>query len=282
LVDAATCEALQRLRNTGRRVILLTGRELPDLKRVFGEIKLSDLVVAENGALLYDPGTGEERSIAPSPPLAFIEALKQRNVPISVGRSIVATWEPNEKAVLDTIREQGLELQIIFNKGAVMVLPPGVNKAYGLAAALRALDLSPINAVGVGDAENDHAFMNACGCSAAVANALQAVKDEADIRLERDHGGGVADLVDMICRDDAHILPQTRYSLALGHDRFDRGLFIEPHRGSVLIAGTSGIGKSTVAIALTELAQLVEQQRLIIGRTLARVLLWLGLLRRLT
>lgn len=35
----------------------------------------------------------------------------------------VATWEPNEKNVLETIRELGLELQIVFNKGAFVVLP---------------------------------------------------------------------------------------------------------------------------------------------------------------
>ena len=61
--------------------------------------------------------------------------------------------------MLDTIRDLGLELQVIFNKGAVMVLPAGVNKASGLAAALADLGLSPHNVVGVGDAENDHAFL---------------------------------------------------------------------------------------------------------------------------
>jgi len=51
------------------------------------------------------------------------------------------------------IRRLGLELQIIFNKGAVMVLPAGVNKATGLTAALTELELSPHEVVGVGDAE---------------------------------------------------------------------------------------------------------------------------------
>ena len=52
--------------------------------------------------------------------------------PLAVGRSIVATWEPNQTTVLEAIRELGLELQIIFNKGAVMILPAGMNKAAGL------------------------------------------------------------------------------------------------------------------------------------------------------
>ena len=183
-VKAETVSALKRCKESGRRLILVTGRELPDLKRAFSEIKIFDRVVAENGALIYDPSTEEERVIAPAPPAIFLERLKQRKVePLSIGRSIVATWEPHETTVLETIRDLGLELQIIFNKGAVMVLPPGMNKAIGLQSALRELEISSHNVVGVGDAENDHSFMQACGCAAAVANALPMVKEAADIRL---------------------------------------------------------------------------------------------------
>jgi hypothetical protein len=80
------------------------------------------------------------------------------------------------------IRDLGLELNII-TKGAVMVLPPNINKAAGLQAALAELKLSGHNVVGVGDAENDHAFLQSCGCAAAVSNALPMVKTSADIVL---------------------------------------------------------------------------------------------------
>ena len=53
-----------------------------------------------------------------------------------------------------------------------MVLPPGVNKASGLEAVLAELGLSRHNVVGVGDAENDHAFLDMCESSVAVANAM--------------------------------------------------------------------------------------------------------------
>src|SRR5205085_5729096 len=123
----------------------------------------------------------------------FVELLRSRGVaPMSVGRTIVATWRPHEHTVLNVIHDLGLELQVIFNKDAVMVLPSGVNKATGLVAALPELGLSPHNVVGVGDAENDHAFLKVCECSAAVANALPAVKDTADVVARHDHGAGVA------------------------------------------------------------------------------------------
>ncbi|MEO5700050.1 MAG: HAD-IIB family hydrolase [Casimicrobiaceae bacterium] len=253
VVPPATVEAMQRLKDTGRRLILVTGREMPDLRKVFPQVELFDRIVAENGALIVDPATGDERVIAPGPPPEFVAMLEARGVgPISVGRAIVATWEPHQNTVLEVIRELGLELQIIFNKGAVMVLPAGINKAVGLAAALVELDLTPHNVVAVGDAENDHAFLRACGCAAAVANALRSVKDEADVRLGADHGAGVVELIERIyCEDGALVAPQ-RYGLLVGHDRDGTAVYLEPHGGGVLIAGQSDVGKSNLATALTE------------------------------
>src|SRR5262245_32952446 len=157
-VDAPTLEALNKLRASGRRLLLVTGRELPDLKRVFPKLDLFDMVVAENGALIYRPSTQEEEILGSSAPAEFVAKLRARGVsPVSVGRCIVATLEPSDHAVLETIHELGLELKIVYNKGSVMVLPASVSKATGLAAALQRLSISIHNVVGVGDAENDHA-----------------------------------------------------------------------------------------------------------------------------
>jgi hydroxymethylpyrimidine pyrophosphatase-like HAD family hydrolase len=259
VVDEATIAALKRFKATGRKLVLVTGRELPDLKRVFREVNIFDRVVAENGAVIYDPQTEEERTLASPPPPKFVETLRQRKVaPLSVGNSIVATWMPHETTVLETIRDLGLELEIIFNKGAVMVLPTGINKAAGLKAALKQLELSPHNVVAVGDAENDHTFLQACGCAAAVANALPTVKERADVQLQSERGAGVAELLEMICRDDTGMIPPERHGLSVGRYADGREALLEPHRGSVLITGRSGIGKSTLATALTE--RMVEKQ----------------------
>ena len=61
-----------------------------------------------------------------------------------------------------------------------MMLPAGVNKGTGLRAALDQLNLSPQAAVGIGDAENDQAFLDRCGCAVVVDNALPALKNFAD------------------------------------------------------------------------------------------------------
>jgi hypothetical protein len=91
-VDAEVCRALEAFKSTGRRLILVTGRQLPDLLKVFPGADLFDRIIAENGAVIYSPDTAEERAIAPPPPPAFLEARRREKVePLSVGRSIVAT-----------------------------------------------------------------------------------------------------------------------------------------------------------------------------------------------
>lgn len=203
-VSNSTLAALKRFKADKRMLILVTGRVLPELKAVFPALNVFDLVVAENGALLYWPHSGEIRALAPPPPPEFVEKLLSMGVaPISVGQCIVATWTPHESAVLQAIKEMQLELSIIFNKGAVMILPTSVNKASGLEAALAALDLRPSETVGVGDAENDLAFLKQCGLGVAVSNALDSVKQAADWVTEGPRGRGVTELLDRLLTVEA-------------------------------------------------------------------------------
>jgi hydroxymethylpyrimidine pyrophosphatase-like HAD family hydrolase len=253
-VSESALRALDRLRDSGRRLILVTGRELDDLLGVFPEIEVFDWVVAENGALLYRPSTKDQKALAEPPRPEFLEALKRRDVPVSVGRVIVATWEPHEAAVLEAIRDSGLELQVTFNKGAVMVLPDGVNKATGLAAALDVMELSPRNVVGIGDAENDHAFLRMCECSVAVANALATVKETAGLVTSKARGEGVEELIDLLIETDLKGIERVREArgILLGKRDDDSRVLIHPDGSNLLIAGSSGAGKSTITVGLLE------------------------------
>lgn len=210
-VTDETLAAIERLKATGRKFILVTGRELPELQKTFPRLDICDIVVVENGALLYWPGEGREEVLGEPPPQAFITEMVRREVkPFSCGRCIFATWKPHDSAVLETIQELGIGYQVILNKGAVMVLPSGINKATGLAEALKRTDIHPKNIVAVGDAENDHAFLDFCGVSVAVSNALPALKEKCDIVTVGDHGKGVEELIDQIIADDLQSLHSRR------------------------------------------------------------------------
>ena len=255
VVDSATLDALERLRASGRKLCLVTGRELDDLLTVMPKIEIFDRVVAENGALVYRPHDKHERPLGEPPPDAFLEVLRRRGVtPISRGRVIVATWRPHETAVLQTIRELGLEHQVIFNKGAVMVLPPGVNKATGLEVALRELGLTRHETVGVGDAENDHALLAMSECGVAVDNALPTLKARADLVMSKDHGAGVAALVEMMLADDLRDVGGriSRHDVALGVRADGTKCMLSPYGHNILLAGPSASGKSTLATGLIE------------------------------
>jgi hydroxymethylpyrimidine pyrophosphatase-like HAD family hydrolase len=206
-VEPECLEALQRLKTSGRRLILVTGRQIGDLLSVCPFIPLFDRVVAENGGVLYRPDTGDERPLCPPPSPDFLALLTRRGIDHSVGRVIVATREPNQFPILAAVQDLGLELQVIFNKGAVMVLPSGVDKATGLRAALAELAILPENTVGVGDAENDHVFLARCGFSVAVANALPFLKKSVDFVTSGERGAGIVELIGHLLGSDLQDLP---------------------------------------------------------------------------
>jgi len=124
-VSTLTAAAIKRLRRSGRHAILATGRRLNDLLAVCPFVDLFSYVVAENGALVYEPKKRETTLLAEPLPDRFLKALQDANItPLEVGSVIVATQVPNQEKILGIIHELGLELKIVFNRGAVMVLRP--------------------------------------------------------------------------------------------------------------------------------------------------------------
>ncbi len=246
---------LELLKASGRRLILVTGREMKDLVEVFPDYKIIDYIVAENGGLIHEPATGKEQLLGPPPDESFVRALADGGVhPISVGKVIIATWEPHEKTVLDVIKASASERQVIFNKGAVMILPPGVNKATGLQHLLYSLHLSLHNTVAIGDAENDGALLQAAECAVAVANALPGLKSLADWVTDASHGEGVSQLIQALLATDLSGLDArlTRHYLQLGEREDGSPFHISPYGKGILLAGASGSGKTTFTLSIVE------------------------------
>ncbi len=260
-VRPSSIAALRRLAASGRKLVLVTGRQLDDLRSVFPQHDMFHRIVAENGALLYNPSTRESRPLGEPPSPGFIDALRKTGVsPLSIGASIVATVVPHDAAVLKVIRELGLEMQVIYNRENVMVLPSGVNKGTGVRAGLAELGLSPHNAIGVGDAENDHALLNVCECRVAVANAIPTLKERADFITSDPDGLGVEQLIDKILFDDLRsVRPRRpRYPIVFGRTADGKEVTIPSYGTSLLIAGPSGSGKTNAVAAIFE--RLIENR----------------------
>jgi HAD superfamily hydrolase (TIGR01484 family) len=254
LTDSAAA-AIARLRVSGRRAVLVTGRRVADLLLVCPSLDLFDLIVAENGAVLYDPKQHDEIPLASPLPASFAQRLRERGVePLETGSVIVATHEPHGAVMLDVIRELGLELQVVFNRSAIMALPPGVNKGSGLQFALRKLGLSPHEAVAIGDAENDHSLLDCCECAVAVANAVPSLKKRAAFVTQGANGAGVAELIDELVANDLRRMEGRleQHLLLVGKRGDGTDVRIPPYGRNLLVAGPSGSGKSTLTAGLIE------------------------------
>src|SRR4026207_196282 len=72
-------EALRAIAAPGRKLILVTGRELRELLEIFPEARLFDYVVAENGAVMHRPATPESEIPAQAPPEPPPHAVRRRH-----------------------------------------------------------------------------------------------------------------------------------------------------------------------------------------------------------
>jgi hypothetical protein len=257
-----TLAMLARVRESGRKLFLVTGRMLDDLKSVCPDVdRIFDLVVAENGGLLYIPERREVRRLGDEPELRLMEALRRRGVPFDIGAAILATTADHSEAVLAAIRETGVERSLVFNKGALMLLPGGVTKGTGLTAALDWAQLSAHNLAGIGDAENDHAFLSLCECACAVGDAVPALRERADVvTAAPGHLGAMEFIEEHLLRDLADLAPRlTRHDIKIGEDVSGAPVSVGAHGTHLLVVGPSGSGKTTLTVALVE--QLVEAGR---------------------
>lgn len=84
-------------------MVLVTGRKLRSLQKMFPAYTLFDLIVAENGAMIYNPSTLKKILLGEGPSERFLQALREKGIPFSMGEVIVATWVPHQDFVLEAI-----------------------------------------------------------------------------------------------------------------------------------------------------------------------------------
>jgi hypothetical protein len=239
-------DAIREARSRGILVILVTGRILSDLKRVLPETELFDGIVAENGAVLAFP-SGRTRSLGHAPSRALLDELGRLDIEVASGDCIIEAEAVHGPQILGVVRKLELPLTLLFNRSRVMVLPQGISKATGLREILKTLRLSLHNCVGIGDAENDYAMLDACEIGAAVSWGSSRLHEIADDVI---HGEGPASVGEYLRRVSASTkLPPHRADsrrLVLGKTATGEAVETAVHGRNILIAGDPRSGKSWI------------------------------------
>ena len=244
--DPLVLEAVKEAQSRGIVVILVTGRILADLQRVLPEHELFDAIVGENGAVLALPKTPMRRLTHP-PSQGLLDELRARGIALGFGDCIIEAEAAAAPKILEAIRKLELPLVLQFNHSRVMVLPQGINKATGLREALNTLRLSLHNCIGIGDAENDYAMLDACEIGVAVSWGSKALQQIADEVLP---GTGPAAVAAYIREVTAHnkLPPHRAHSrrIILGHDGEGKTVEAAIHGRNILVAGDPRSGKSWI------------------------------------
>jgi hypothetical protein len=253
-IGPAALEALGRACDLGLKLILVTGRTFFDLNRVCEQLDLFDAVVAENGGVLYDPRSGALQDQAPPPPSSLLAELDRRDIWYQLGRVVVDVSRQDEAAVQEALTAIRVSRELVYNRGALMLLPAGISKGTGVRQVIRGLGLSFHDVLALGDAENDREFFGACGWTACPGDAVALLRDQADWVFPGENGSSIARAITgpiLSGKLPLHLSP--RHRLALGWAMGSADPVTIPARGvNVLVHGDSLSGKSWLLGAIVE------------------------------
>lgn len=245
---------LHRWRENGQFTVLVSGRPFEFLHDLEKREQAFDLIVAENGAVLYNPRTDEMRLPFGKVPAGLLDTLVKLDVPLWRGIAIAGTTTHYDDAVWVASRELDLAVHVATNRGEVMLLPPGASKGAGVLNILASEGLSSRNLVAFGDAENDRSLLQIAEVKVAVANAVEGLKAIADHVTSEAGPAGVAAFI------EHYLLDGRAFDFAVrGAHYFDLGAAGEIRLNAhdlvdrnVLIVGGSGSGKSWLASRLAD------------------------------
>jgi hypothetical protein len=128
-----------------------------------------------------------------------------------------------------------------------MVLPQGIRKATGLREILKTLRLSLHTCIGIGDAENDYAMLDACEIGAAAAWGSKSLHEIADDTVPGLGPSAVGKYIRAISAS-TKLPPQRADSrrILVGHTKSGEVVEAAVHGHNILIAGDPRSGKSWI------------------------------------
>ena len=247
---------LDRCRAAGHALFLVTGRRFETVPLNHVE-ELFIGVVWENGAVLAHTATGELYLPFGRLNPSLFKALEEAAIPFERGLAIAATWIPHDQAVWHILTAQGGGAVVEYNKGAVMLLPPGAAKGAGLDRLLSICGFSRRNLVAFGDAENDRSMLELAEVAVAVGDAIPAIKDLADVVAAGPGPTGVLEILEEYPLAGRYLdIPLRRERpVLLGKTETGREVSLPASRlagRNLGVFGDSGTGKSWMVGLLAE------------------------------
>ena len=246
--EARVLNTLQKIRRSGLKVLLSTGRILSELRADFADVdEHFDAIVCENGGVLVLPNSNP-KPLAPPVSKVLEARLRTKGVALRRGQVLLAGHVKDDGVITSEIGTLGLDCQILRNRNELMILPAGVSKGSGSLDAHAELGISYHNCIAIGDAENDHSLLERCEVSVAVSNAIGPLKEHADVVLDEPNGHGVSAFLS----SDFSKLGSQRWHLELGRLPGGTSVRIPAARINLLITGPSRSGKSYLVGMLAE------------------------------
>jgi len=260
--------ALEQCRARGYALFLVTGRRFDTVSLGhFGELFTG--IVWENGAVLSHPASGEIYLPFGQLDPRLLKALEEAAIPFERGLAIAATWAPHDQAVWQVLSSHGGGASVEYNKGAVMVIPPGAAKGAGLERLLALCGFSARNLASFGDAENDLSMLTMSEVAVAVSDAVPAVREMADLVAAAPGPQGVLEILERypLAGQFLDVPLRRERQISLGQEESGRMVTLPAARlvGRNLGAfGDSGTGKSWMVGLLAEGLHHEEYQVLLV------------------
>jgi hydroxymethylpyrimidine pyrophosphatase-like HAD family hydrolase len=195
-IPKAALDALQRVKHADLATLgIISGRDLPFLENVNLEASgVFSFLVAENGAISKFESSGVETILGQDWAERARKVFSNSKIPIRFARVIGATSLEHAEQVSEVLEKSGLDSKLVPNKDSLMILPPNVDKGTGVAATLQYFgSTKKIFLTCFGDGENDLALFAPADQRVAVANAVDALKQIADVVTKEPGGLGVAE-----------------------------------------------------------------------------------------
>jgi hydroxymethylpyrimidine pyrophosphatase-like HAD family hydrolase len=260
--------ALEQCRASGYVLFLVTGRRFETV--TLGHLgEIFSGVVWENGAVLSHTASGETYLPFGQLDPRLLKAMEDAGIPFERGLAIAATWTPHDQALWRLLSTHGGTSSIEYNKGAVMVLPPGATKGSGLERLLALCGLSSRNLAAFGDAENDLSMLTLAEVSVAVGDAVPAVIETADVLAKTPGPQGVLEILREYPLSGKFLdIPLKREKpLLLGQTEMGAPISVPAARlagRNLGVFGNSGTGKSWMVGLIAEGLHHAEYQVLLI------------------